>query len=369
MQCQKHQSADEKEHVQHWITQVSEQKQRYCPPKAAQFKTVNLEQEHIEVAEWRKWNGRRLISESSCGYSPEVDSKKFLSNIKMHFSYVKSNIPCNWSNIICTCYLTMLTPENPYFEDPFLPCHPASNLTHQQPHLLPDPACHQSQPATPLCPAFLPSQPASPACLPVLLRHNCVTNVANLRCPCPPVWCFVTRVVHCGGPGMPCQVQLGVFHVSAHSNLSQCGEIVLWSFKVSLKSAMCRLEPFLPCAQHLQSNTSSPSSGHEAPAEHHHSLQLSCSLWHCITLWLLYLIMTPSSLLLIFIRWGCWESDDKLRKKHKQQCIHKMNRKRILQWDTQCHTHNLKGHMKQCMLPSKSIRSAAVTQAFSSVEY
>ena len=168
MQCQKHQSADEKEHVQHWITQVSEQKQRYCPPKAAQFKTVNLEQEHIEVAEWRKWNGRRLISESSCGYSPEVDSKKFLSNIKMHFSYVKSNIPCNWSNIICTCYLTMLTPENPYFEDPFLPCHPTSNLTPPAtspatwPSLPPVPACHPTVPSLPTLPACLPCLPACP---------------------------------------------------------------------------------------------------------------------------------------------------------------------------------------------------------------
>ena len=36
----------------------------------------------------------------------------FLSYVKMHFFYVKSNILRKWSNILCKFYVTMFTPEH-----------------------------------------------------------------------------------------------------------------------------------------------------------------------------------------------------------------------------------------------------------------
>ena len=107
----------------------------------------------------------------------------FLSYIKMHFSYVKSNILCNWLNILGKHYLIVFTPENSL---------PRRSSQLRPPGLPPYPASHLTQPATRPCLPFglspppvtacLPSLPAFPTCLPILLRHEGVANVARLWC-------------------------------------------------------------------------------------------------------------------------------------------------------------------------------------------
>ena len=127
------------------------------------------------------------------------------SYVKMHFSFVKSNILCKWLRILFKFYVTMFTPEHSLLRRSIPSNHPARLPTLpatppcQPPHL----ARHPTLPATLSCPPPTlhptpPCLPASPDCLAVLLSHNCVVSVATRKCsPCPPVtavcvWCKST---------------------------------------------------------------------------------------------------------------------------------------------------------------------------------
>ena len=113
------------------------------------------------------------ITDDSAGHLADMIIFFILS--KNALFYVKSNILCKWSNILCTYYLTMFTPEHSLLWR-FSPSdHQASNPTRPasptRPDTrigqLPDPARHQTLPSIPPGqPLHLASHPTLQACLP-----------------------------------------------------------------------------------------------------------------------------------------------------------------------------------------------------------
>ena len=114
-----------------------------------------------------------------------VHSMIFLTYLEMHFSSVKLNILCRWSNILCD-YVHTRTFFTPKIHPPLItwpttwPCPP------------PDPARHPALPATPPCPpphpARHPTSPATTPCLrprsssPLSPGHDCDAIVATRWC-------------------------------------------------------------------------------------------------------------------------------------------------------------------------------------------
>ena len=97
---------------------------------------------------------------------PLRPSMIFLSYVKMHYSFVKSNIQRRWLNILCN-YVHSRTFFTP---DPSPSDHPARHLTlpatRPGPPAPPDPTRHPTRPATrpgpPPHPARHPTLPATP---------------------------------------------------------------------------------------------------------------------------------------------------------------------------------------------------------------
>ena len=103
----------------------------------------------------------------------------FLSYVKMHFSYVKSSILRNCSNILCKSYVLMFTLENSLLRRSIEP-RPAgqrpTTLSGQPPHLVshptlpPIPPNQQSHLPRPANQPSLPARPPKPPCQ--LMRHS-----------------------------------------------------------------------------------------------------------------------------------------------------------------------------------------------------
>ena len=131
----------------------------------------------------------------------------FLSCVKMHFFYIKWNIPRKCLNNLHKFYITIFTPEHSLLQRSIPSYHPPCHPT--LPASPPCPAHHLAWPATapgpPQHPARHSTLPATPPCWPAfpgslacLLSHDRVASVATRLCrPRPPakavcVWCKST---------------------------------------------------------------------------------------------------------------------------------------------------------------------------------
>ena len=103
------------------------------------------------------------------------------SYVKMHFSYVKSNILRKWLNMLCN-YVHARTFFTPKIHPPPItrpatrpgpPPDPARHPTRPATHPPSHPARHPTQPATP------PSLPPHPACDPTHVAHSARATTAS----------------------------------------------------------------------------------------------------------------------------------------------------------------------------------------------
>ena len=123
----------------------------------------------------------------------------FFSHVKMHFSYVKSNILCKWLNMLrnyvhARTFFTLKIHPPPITRPATRPGpppdparHPSGPPSHQ--------ARHPTQPATP------PRLPPHPACEPTHVAHSARATTASLSLRCAGAVLVVLRRLYVWGEG------------------------------------------------------------------------------------------------------------------------------------------------------------------------